>query len=303
MKKYVIIPLIIIIIPYLIVTFFIKDETIKIDFISNQIVRVKRINKGTIIDVPLENYVIHVVSSEMPMYFEEEALKAQAVAARSYVLNKKIKNKDKEYDVVDTTSDQVYLDAEELKNKWQDKYNEYINKIKKIVINTKGEYITYNGQIIETFFFSTSNGKTENSEEVFQQALPYLKSVDSSWDKISPAFNNTTEISLSDFYTKLNLPYTDNLDIKIDSYNTSGSINSIMINNKKYTGKEIRIKLELKSTYFDIKKNNNNVIIHTKGYGHGVGMSQYGAQAMALNGKKYDEIIKYYFNGVEISKI
>lgn len=303
MKKVIIVILSIILIPYLVVTLFIKDENIKFSIVSNQIVRVKREKENTIINVPLEEYVVHVLAGEMPASFEEEALKAQAVAARSYVLRKINKNKEKKYDVVDTVSDQVYVDDETLKKNWGKNYEKNLNKMKKAVIETKGEYLTYNDEIIQAFFFSTSSGKTENSEEVFTTALPYLVSVDSSWDDISPVFNDSKTISLSDFYTKLNLAYNKNLTYKIKNYNKSGTIKNVIINGKTFKATVVRTKLSLRSANFEIKQDGSNVIVNTKGFGHGVGMSQYGALAMAKQGKKYDEILKYYYQGVEIKNL
>lgn len=303
MKKMIITMIFIILIPYIVTTIFIKDENIKFSVVSNQIVRVKKTSNGEIINVPLEDYVVHVLAGEMPITFEKEALKAQAVAARSYVLKKIEKSKEKNYDVVDSTNDQVYLDDEKLKSKWKDNYEKNINTLRQVVIETKGEYLTYNGEVIQAFFFSTSSGKTENSEEVFTSALPYLVSVDSSWDEISPVFNSNTEMSLSDFYTKLNLPYEKNINFKIASYNKSGTIKNVSINDKIYKATDVRTKLGLRSANFNIKQEGTNVIIETKGFGHGVGMSQYGALAMAKNGKTYDEILKHYYQGVEIKKI
>lgn len=306
MKKMLLVCFLIICIPYLIVTVYFKDtdeENIEFYIVSNQFVRVYRDKTKKIDNIPLEEYVIHVLAGEMPTTFHIEALKAQAIAARTYVVRKMNLRKDKDYDVVDTTSDQVYLDDETLKKNWGDKYDEKINKIKKAVVETSGEYLTYNGEIITAFFFSTSSGKTENSEEVFVTALPYLVSVDSSWDEISPVFNDSKTISLYDFYTKLNLKYSKKLNTKILETSEAGSIKKLKINNHEFTGKEIRQKLNLRSSYFNIKQVDSNVLIETKGFGHGVGMSQYGAQAMALKGKKYDEIVKYYYQGVEIQKI
>lgn len=132
----------------------------------------------------------------MPTSFDLEALKAQAVAARSYVLKKMEQNKEQDYDVVDTVMNQVYLDDATLKEKWKDKYEEKNNKIKQAIVETKGEYMTYNNEVIEAFFFSTSTGKTENSGEVFQTQLPYLKSVDSAWDEeVSPVFSQDNNLS------------------------------------------------------------------------------------------------------------
>lgn len=301
MKQLILVILTIILIPYMIVTFLVKEE--KKEEIYNEInVRVKK-EDNTIISIPFEDYIIGVLAGEMPAKFELEALKAQAVAARSYVL-KKMKNNDKDYDVLDTVMNQVYLDNNKLREKWNNKYDEYYNKISQAVNETKGEYLVYKDEIVEAFFFSTSTGKTENVEEVFSESLPYLRSVDSSWDsEVSPVFNETNTIPLNDFYSKLELEYNNNLDIAILETTSTGRIKKIKINGKEFTGTDISKKLNLRSNYFEIKKLNDNVLITTKGYGHGVGMSQYGAQAMALKNYKYDEILKHYYQNVQIKKM
>lgn len=303
MKRIILITLLILLIPYLIITFFIKDENIKFEYVSNTIVRVLH-EDGLVEAIPFEEYTLGVLAGEMPVNFELEALKAQAVAARSYVLKKMEQNKDKDYDVVDTVMNQVYISDDSLREKWKDSYDEKINKLKQAIIETKGEYLTYNNEVVEAFFFSTSTGKTENSEEVFVQALPYLRSVDSSWDsKVSPVFNETTTISLSDFYQKLNLEYNDSLNIEILETTSTGRIKRIKINDKEFTGNDVYKALKIRSTFFEIKKIDNNVVITTKGYGHGVGMSQYGAEGMAKEGYTYDQILKHYYKDVEISKM
>lgn len=303
MKKLIITTLIIILIPFIIVTIFIKDETIKFNFISNSVVRVKREN-GNIDRVFFEEYVKGVLAGEMPTSFDLEALKAQAVAARSYVLKKMEQNKEKDYDVVDTVMNQVYLDDATLKEKWKDKYEEKNNKIKQAIVETKGEYMTYNNEVIEAFFFSTSTGKTENSGEVFQTQLPYLKSVDSAWDEeVSPVFSQDNNLSLEEFYQKLNIEYNPKLKIEITKTTSTGRIKELKINDHEFKANDIYQKLNLRSTFFDIKQKDNQVEITTKGYGHGVGMSQYGALAMAKKGYKYQDILKYYYQGVEIKKL
>lgn len=304
MKKIIFYFLLILIIPTIIALRIEKEKKSEIKLVQNDFVRVKREEKDMIEKINLEDYVIGVVSGEMPISFLEEALKAQAVCARSYVLRKMEQNKEKEYDVVDTISNQVYQDNEELKEKWGNNYEKNYQKLKKIVEETKGEYLTYQGKIIETFFFSTSNGHTENSEEVFSKALPYLRSVESTWDEeVSPVFNSKIEMSLSDFYTKLNLPYQKNLSYEVLEKTESGSVKKIKINGIEYKGTTVRSKLGIRSTYFEFIVNGSNVEIITKGYGHGVGMSQYGALAMAKKGDNYEKILKYYYQGVEISKI
>ncbi len=304
MKKIILIILAIIFIPYIIVSLFIRTDDIKFYYKEGMNVRVKREQTNTIEVVPFEDYVVGVLAGEMPVNFELEALKAQAVAARTYVMKKMSDNRNKDYDIVDTVQNQVYISDEELKDKWKDKYQERINKVKRAVLETKGEYLSYNGKVIEAFFFSTSVGKTENSEEVFKESLPYLRSVDSTWDEeVSPVFNDSKEYSLQEFFERLNLKYSDQIDVEVLNTTSTGRIKNIKINGKKFTGSEVYKNLNLRSTFFEINQVGSNVIINTKGYGHGVGMSQYGALAMAKKGYKYNEILKYYYQNVQIEKI
>ena len=304
MKKIILIILVIIFIPYIIVSLFIKTDDIKFYYTEGMNVRVKREETNTIEVVPFEDYVVGVLAGEMPVNFELEALKAQAVAARTYVMKKMSDNKNEDYDIVDTVQNQVYISDQELQDKWKDKYQERINKVKTAVLETKGEYLSYNGKVIEAFFFSTSVGKTENSEDVFKQALPYLRSVDSTWDEeVSPVFNDSKEYSLQEFYERLNLKYSDKIKVEVLNTTSTGRIKNIKINNKKFTGSEVYKNLNLRSTFFEINQIGSNVVINTKGYGHGVGMSQYGALAMAKKGYKYDEILKYYYQNIQIEKI
>ena len=304
MKKIILVILIIIFIPYIIVSLFIKTDDIKFYYTEGMNVRVKREETNTVEVVPFEDYVVGVLAGEMPVNFELEALKAQAVAARTYVMKKMSDNKNEYYDIVDTVQNQVYISDQELQDKWKDKYQERINKVKTAVLETKGEYLSYNGKVIEAFFFSTSVGKTENSEDVFKQALPYLRSVDSTWDEeVSPVFNDSKEYSLQEFYERLNLKYSDKIKVEVLNTTSTGRIKNIKINNKKFTGSEVYKNLNLRSTFFEINQIGSNVVINTKGYGHGVGMSQYGALAMAKKGYKYDEILKYYYQNIQIEKI
>lgn len=306
MKKILGLTGIVILIPFLVVLIFvkeIKEQNINSNVINNKNVRIQRTN-GSIDTVPFESYIIGVLVGEMPANFELEALKAQALAARSYVLKKMEQNKNNDYDIVDTVMNQVYLDESQMKAKWKDQYEEKLQKITKAVNDTQGEYIAYNGEVIQAFFFSTSSGKTENSEEVFQESLPYLRSVDSTWDSdVSPVFNEIYKFTLEEFYQKLNLPYEEKLQINIVDTTSTGRIKNIEINRQKFKASDLTKLLNLRSTYFNIEQNGNIITIQTKGYGHGVGMSQYGAQAMALKGYNYQEIIKYYYQNVEILKM
>ena len=304
MKKVILITIILIILPFVIVQIFNQVEEKETHFEKNQIVRVKREKKNVIEKIPLENYVMGVLSGEMPTTFPMEALKAQAVAAITYVLRKIEYAKNQEYDVVDTVANQVYYSNDELKERWKKEYNEKINLIQKAVLETKGEYLTYQGQIVNAFFFSTSTGYTENCEEVFQENLPYLRSVKSDWEKdISPVFEDSKTFTIQEFYQKLNLDSNSNFSIQVTKTTSTGRVKEIQINGKLFLASDVTKALGLRSSFFEITKNDNQIIIHTKGFGHGVGMSQYGAYGMAKNGSNYQEILKYYYQGVDIKKI
>jgi stage II sporulation protein D len=304
MKRIIYLTIIIIGIPSLSVQLIRPKEIIEKQYTFEKTtkVRVKRVDKNLIETIPLEKYLIGVLSGEMPVNYELEALKAQAVAARTYTLNKMDMNKNLEYDIVDNTNDQMYLDENQLKENWGNKYEEYRSKIKQAVTETSGQYLTYDGKIIKAFFFSTSSGKTENCKDVFGENLPYLVSVSSEWDENSPSYIDKKEFTKEEFYEKLNLPYKEKLEIEISRNNTN-SINTININGNTIKGTAFRYELSLRSTNIEIEENNNKIIITSKGFGHGVGLSQYGAQQLALKGYKYDEILKHYYQGTEFKKI
>lgn len=290
-------------IPFIVVSLFIRDDEITFNFSENSVVRVYREESDTIDKVPLEEYVTGVLAGEMPIEFELEALKAQAVAARSYVMIQMERNINKDYDVVDTVMNQVYLDKSHLMLVWKDSYTDNINKIKMAVLSTRGEYISYDGKVAEALFFSTSSGVTENSEDVFNGKVEYLRSVDSHWDEISPAYSITITYTLNEFYDLLDLEYNDKVDIENIDKTDAGRINKLDINGKSFTGGSVMSKLKLKSTHFEIIQEGTKIIIKTKGYGHGVGMSQYGANGMAIEGYNYQDILKHYYTNIQIKKI
>lgn len=302
MEKFIVLLISVIIIPFLCVKIFTLKDDIDFKYMSNNIIRVKNEESGNIDEIPFEDYIVGVVAGEMPTSFEIEALKAQAVASRSYAMYQIKGRENEDYDVVNTTTNQVYQTEEKLKEKWKDSYVTNINKIKKAVLATSGEYLTYNGEVINALFFSTSVGFTENSEEVFTSSLPYLRSVSSSWDKDSPSFTDSYIFDLSDFYNKLGLEYNSTLNIEITLKSSTGRIRDLKINGIEFKGRDVASKLGLRSNYFDIVLNDKKVTINTKGFGHGVGMSQYGANGMAKEGYTYDKILKYYYKDVEIVK-
>lgn len=308
MKKIVVIIISVIFIPFIITIFFYeyKLQHIKSGFNSNKDETVVRVltKNNTVEKINLEDYLVGVVSGEVPVSFEKEAIKAQTVAARTYALKQIENHKNYEYDVKDDTSSQVYQTDEELRNKWGNNYDEYVKKIKKCVNETEGEYVSYNNEVIYAFFFSTSNGKTEDNKNVFGKDLPYLKVVDSSFDESETKnFTTVKTVSLEDFYKQLNLEKSDELNITDIVKTESGRISSVTINGKAFTGRDFQKRLSLRSNDFTIQKNNENIIITTKGFGHGVGMSQYGANALAKRHKTYDEILKYYYQGTNLQKL
>ena len=286
----------------LLITSYQQKKTVKED-IKIELEEEKKVKKVDIIynnqtiNMPLEDYVTGVVACEMPASFDIEALKAMAVAARTFALYKITTNKN--YKLSTTTKDQCFISVDKMKKNWKKNFNNNYNKIIEAVNSTNNEYMTYNDKIIIAFYFSISNGYTENCENVFSQKLNYLKSVDSSWDKEYSYKQKTTKIKTSDFIKKLKLNTNQIKDIKIDRTKTH-RIKSITINDTKFKGTRFRTLLKLRSTDFDIKVKSDYVYITTRGYGHGVGMSQYGANAMAKKGYKYNEILKYYYSGIQI---
>lgn len=255
-------------------------------------------NKET--NMVLEEYVVGVVAGEMPASFNEEALRAQAIAARTYAVYK-VNTTHTSYDLVSDVSNQVYINEDEMKNKWGSDFDKYYNRVKAAVLDTKGLVMKYNGEVISSYYFSMSNGKTEDVSLVFGESKEYLKSVDSSWDEATNNFSVTKTIDKKEFCDKLGIDCTN---IKIGTINRSSSnrVNTIVINNKTFKGTEVRTKLGLRSTDFTIVIK-DDVEITTKGYGHGVGMSQYGANEMAKTGKNYEDILNHYYQDITIEKI
>lgn len=287
----------------------VKPKKEKVTIIKSKdkeiVVSVFRAQKNRVEEVSLEEYVTGVVATEMPADFELEALKAQALTARTNIILSKIKGLNaKDSDVSDTTKDQVYKNKEELKTVWGNDFVWKYKKVSEAVEATKGEILTYNDKPITASFFSTSNGRTENSEEYWSTAMPYLRSVDSTWDLNSPKYKTQISVSVTDFEKKLNIKLPNSKNVGTIKKKTSGGrIAEFIIAGKSFTGREIREKFGLKSTDFMMSRNGNDIVIETKGYGHGVGMSQYGANGLATEGKKYSDIINHYYQGVQISKL
>lgn len=283
-------------------------------------IKVYLTDKKEIQEVPLEEYIVGVLAGEMPAKFESEALKAQAVASRTYAVTRM-----KEYggagckshpgaDVcTDSHCCQAWMSKEDRMKAWDAAdASMYWDKLVKAVEDTKDMILTYNSVPVSyPLFFSTSSGRTENSEDVFASAYPYLKSVESPNESISPRYTSKVTLTLDEFVKKFaSSEYKITLDksklpsqVKILSRTEGGSVKSIQLGNKTLQGTDVRGILNLNSANFNIEFGKTSVIITVMGNGHGVGMSQYGADVMARDGKKYDEILKHYYQGVEMNTI
>ena len=259
-------------------------------------VTVQRSN-GTIITLNMTDYLIGVVGAEMPASFNEEALKAQAVLARTYV----IKRMENNQVITDTTSTKVYKDNNQLKSMWGNDFTKYYEKIKRAVLDTTNEVCLYNNKLIDAVYHSTSNGKTEDSVNVWGNNIPYLVSVSSSYDTSASSYLRTVEFDSTKLLSLFGIDFS-NLKIEIISRNQSGRVSQVMVNDKTYTGVEFRTLLGLRSSDFDVKYLENGIEITTRGFGHGVGMSQYGANGMAKAGYNYKQILMHYYQNITIEK-
>lgn len=270
-------------------------------------------------EIPLEEYIKGVVAAEMPASFHIEALKAQAVAARTYTYRRWKKAGGTgcalcpEADICDNFAHcQAWIDKKEMLAKWGIfSYYHYNSKINQSIDNTAGKIIYYDDSPIDPLFFSTSNGKTENSEDVFSAFLPYLRSVESSGEEISPRFKSEKKISTKNLYQKLKEKWPDIIvdennpmaQWKIIEKSVGGRVKTLKIGNKIVNGTEIRGLLGLNSTDFSWENERDSIKFICRGYGHGVGMSQYGANIMAKSGTDFVEILKHYYTGVQIKDI
>ena len=272
-------------------------------------------DKNKIVSMTLEEYVQGVVGAEMPAEFSEAALQAQAVAARTYAVKHMHKfggsgvSDHPDADVsTDHTVNQAWVSDDVLKERWGKKYDEYKQKIKLAVLKTQGMILTYNDEPIHALFHSTSGDRTASAKEVWGNDYPYLQSVECKWDTASPRYKDNKTISVANLAESFGQDAVTvsagNGDlIKILSLTDSGRVAQMKIGNKNFTGSEVRNTLGLRSENFTIESKGDEIIFHTIGYGHGVGLCQYGANGMAKEGWAYQDILKYYYKGVELKNI
>lgn len=289
----------------------VKEESISLDIPvvkeeenteseSVQVVLSYNQDKSDAFSMDLEDYVVGVVAGEMPASFNMEALKAQAVASRTFALYKM--NTTNNYVLSTTINDQVYLTIDDMKEKWGNDFEYYYNRVKSAVDATANEILTYNGNVASTYYFAISNGYTDDALTVFNEDKDYLVSVESSWDKKYQSYSSTYTLSKTSFLAKLGL---SGKSVSISNVIRANNhyVRQIDINGKTFTGIEVFNKLNLKSTDFTIDVDGEEVSIITYGFGHGVGMSQYGAQGMSSSGYTYQDILSHYYQNTEIVKI
>jgi stage II sporulation protein D len=268
---------------------------------------------GETVSLPLEAYVRGVIAAEMPPEFELEALKAQAIAARTYIIRRLRSGDFSDLPegadgavVTDTVQHQAFATEEALRERWGWlHYSRNLDKMTRAVNETEGIILTYAGEPIDAVFFSASNGFTENSEDYWVSEIPYLRSVESPWDEQeAPNFERLASFSIQEMYERLGLAASSGeAEIEVLERSESGRVLKVSVAGKEFTGREMREKLGLASNDFTWEISGETILFTTKGFGHGVGMSQWGANGMAKEGKTAEEILRHYYSGVELENI
>lgn len=270
---------------------------------------------GEILNINIKDFLIRSVACEMDPEFEIEALKAQTVAAFTYFKNLQKKNQNnkeelKTYDFKVNSENRIYYMKEEiLKERWGDNYEKYREKFSNLVESVLGEVLKKDGEYIKALYFSISSGNTENIKDVFGSDESYLVSVPSPYDQLSPGYLSKKEVTVKEFIetleSKLNktgiVADQDNMIGQIERTKT-GMVKNIQIGKETITGRKMREFFDLRSANFDIEKNGDKIIFTVRGYGHSVGLSQYGANEMAKQGATYSHILSWYYKGANLEK-
>lgn len=268
---------------------------------------------GVVEEVFIDDYLCNVVSAEMPANYEIEALKAQAIVARTYTIYK-IKNKKHENaDICDDSNCcQAWISKEDRLARWEESLRESNwKKIEEAVYSTKGKIITYQNEPINAFFHSNSGGKTEVPVNVWGgTGYPYLQTVETAGEDSYSQYSSEVILSQQELIEKLKTKYADITidfnnaeDIKILEYTDGDRVKTVKFGNHNLSGVEVRTLLGLRSANFTITQENGNIKFSVKGYGHGVGMSQTGADSMAKQGSTAEDIIHHFYTDVEIKEV
>ncbi len=275
-----------------------KEETISVFRTIN--------NKAE--NITMFEYVCGSVAAEMPLAYNEEAIKAQAVACYTNALRLKLANAKGNEDISDNTAvHQGYIDKAQRKEKWGKDFEKYEKKLENAIKEVENKAIYYDNKLCVAAFCAISNGQTEDAQNLWSTAVPYLKSVNSEGDKLSPGYASTVSYSRENFLkiaekSDVKISGIKSLDniIKINEKSSTGTVLSCAINGKSFTGEQVRKMFSLRSPTFTVKATAEVVTFSVYGYGHGIGMSQYGANYFAQEGYTYDKILKHYYNDIEI---
>lgn len=257
----------------------------------------------------LDAYLTGVVLSEMPASFELEAMKAQAVAARTFTLRQIQTGKHEDCDVCsDSACCQAWIDEAALQEKLGSAWSQYWEKAAEAVAQTDGEVLTYDGALIDAVYFSCSGGRTENAAAVWGSEIPYLQAVDSAGEENAARYQSQVTVPLDRFQTLItqaqpqaDLSGTPTSWFGLVVSSAGGGVYTMEIGGQTFYGTALRTLFGLNSTLFTVAVEQDAIVFEVLGYGHRVGMSQYGANAMAAAGKTYDEILLHYYSGVAIS--
>lgn len=294
------------------------NEKNTIEYKANQTIRVKYAKSGNIVAMDINDYLRGVVPSEMPPSYNIEALKAQAIVARTYTYKKMMsKGEGEDADICDDhTHCQAFYDKETLFSIWKRRgfsdelIKEYWEKINEAVVSTQNQVITYNGEYIKAFFHASSPNKTENIDQIWGgEKLPYLVSVGSEEKEDYQNRTSCVSISFDEYKSKLKEKFGYDLsddeckNTCINEYTTSGRVKNIKSGNNIISAENLRVIFALKSTDFKLEINDNTITFNVTGYGHGIGMSQVGADTYANKGYNFEDIIKHYYTGVEIKTL
>lgn len=292
-----------------------NTESLSEPYAYNQYGTIKLLHADTneVEEVALDTYLCNVVSAEMPVDFETEALKAQAIVARTYTIYKINHKKHDNADICDdSTCCQAWISKEDRLARWDGDKEAKWSKIEECVNATKGKIITYSNEPINAFFHSNSGGKTELPVDVWGGGsdMPYLQVVETAGEDGYTQYNSEVELTNEELLEKLQTTYSDiqidfnnDEDIKIVEYTSSGRVKTVKFGNHEISGTEARSLFGLRSTNFEITKEDGKIKFTVIGYGHGVGMSQTGADSMAKSGSTAEEIIQHFYVGVEIKEV
>lgn len=283
---------------------------------ENATFKILNTSTGEVVEMEEREFVIGTVASEMPASYHTEALKAQAVASYTYYSAKRAKAREEpeealkgaDFSDVPATFPETYTE-EGLRERWGDNFDTYYNKICVAVDEVMGKTITYDGQLIYAAYHAISSGTTETGVPVWNVDYPYLQSVPSPGDKLSPQYSSEASFTAEQFSAAVS-GIADGLNLSGDpagwitgeaERTAAGTVTALTVGGVSLTGQQVREALELRSACFTVEWRENTFLFTVQGYGHGVGMSQYGADYLARQGSTYEEILHYYYTGVVIS--